>query len=178
MGQEPTAIIRCATPADLSQIVALDMEAFDPYGTAETPVTLAARQAVYPAGFLVAEEGDSIIGYGSSERWGHRREPALDEDPHQSHVPDGPIFCITGMAVRYSHQRQGWGTRLLHGLLSLAASEGCQGVILETSPARRFYERHGFTGTQKRVERDATLHVMWLSRLPTSAPSLPEGHTP
>ena len=95
--------IRPATQADLPDIVALDTEAFSPYGTAEDPQVIAARHAVFPEGMLVIEGEQRLIGYGSAEKWLTEREPALNEHPAATHHPTGQIFCITAMAVWPAH---------------------------------------------------------------------------
>ena len=61
--------IRPAYRADLPQVIQLDSAAFSPYGTAESPEVIRARQQVFPAGFVVAEADGRIIGYGSAEEW-------------------------------------------------------------------------------------------------------------
>lgn len=157
-------IIRQATEADLPAICAVDEEAFAPYGTAEEPSVFAARLAVFPAGFIVLEapvgDAPTILGYGCSEKWESEREPALGEDPAQTHHPDGRIFCITGMAVRRAHWRLGYGTALLERLLAIAHEQGCEAVMLETTHAVGLYARHGFVVTGQRTQGDVTLTVM------------------
>jgi N-acetylglutamate synthase-like GNAT family acetyltransferase len=84
----------------------------------------------------------------------------LGEDPAQTHVPNGRIFCITGMAVRRAHWRRGYGTALLERLLAIAQEQGCEQVVLETTHAVGLYARHGFVVTGQRTQRDVTLTVM------------------
>lgn len=88
--------LRNARPIDLPAIVDLDHEAFSPYGTAEAPEVFAQRLAVFPEGFIVAEDMGAIVAYGCSEKWRSLREPVMNEDPASSHDPAGTIFCITG----------------------------------------------------------------------------------
>ena len=95
MPMPPSFLIRPATPEDMPQVIQLDFEAFSPYGTAESPEIIRARQQVFPQGFIVAEKDGRIVGYGSSEKWSAMREPGLDENPYDTHDPNGPIFCIT-----------------------------------------------------------------------------------
>ncbi len=154
--------IRLATPADLPQVVQLDTEAFSPYGTAESPEIIHARQQVFPAGFVVAETEEGIIGYGSAEKWREVREPGLDENPLTTHAPDGRIFCITGMAVAEAFRGQGVGTALTQHLIETARRHHCTAIVLETTHAQAFYTRLGFHLLSERQERNVALTVMAL----------------
>ncbi len=166
---KPNIHIRQATPADLPQVIQLDHEAFGPYGTAESPEIIHARQQVFPKGFIVAEVSGRIIGYGSAEKWPDMREPGLDEDPRSVHDPQGRILNITGMAVQEAFQRQGVGAAMTQRLIRLARQHRCHTVILETTHARDFYRRLGFDAFSQRTERDVTLFIMTLA-LEESAP--------
>lgn len=158
--RESPLIIRVARAIDAPMAHAIDVEAFGPYGTAEKLDTLAARQQVFPDGFLIAEVTGEIVGYASSEKWLTERAPALDEPPSQTHSPNGSIFCITAMAVRRARQNHGIGTALLTALLDVAQAHQCKAVLLETTHAQHFYLHHGFQITQVRRERDVELSVM------------------
>ena len=154
--------IRPANRADLPQVIQLDSAAFSPYGTAESPDVIRARQQVFPAGFVVAEADGRIIGYGSAEKWREVREPGLDEDPRVTHVPDGPVFCITGMAVEEAFRGRGVGTAMTNHLIEAARRQHCTTVVLETTHAQTFYARLGFHVLTERQERGASLTVMAL----------------
>ena len=156
----PMFLIRPATPEDIPQVIQLDFEAFSPYGTAESPEIIRARQQVFPEGFVVAEVAGRIVGYGSSEKWSEMREPGLDENPYDTHDPNGPIFCITGMAVAEAHRGQGIGAAMTRYLLDVARAQACHTVTLETTHARAFYHRLGFETLTERQERGVQLYVM------------------
>ena len=96
--------IRQVQENDLPEVASLDYEAFSPYGTAENPETFSLRFKAFPSGFVVLIENGEIAAYGCSEKWLTEREPGLDENPLDTHKPDGRIFCITGMAVRIKHR--------------------------------------------------------------------------
>ena len=153
-------LIRPATPEDIPQVIQLDFEAFSPYGTAESPAIIRARQQVFPEGFVVAEIAGRIVGYGSSEKWSAMREPGLDENPYDTHDPNGPIFCITGMAVAEAHRGQGIGTAMTRRLIDIARAHGCTRVVLETTHAQAFYHRLGFETLAERHERGVQLYIM------------------
>ena len=131
---------------------------------------ITARHAVFPQGMLVIEREHMLIGYGSAEKWHLEREPVLNEHPADTHHPAGQILCITAMAIRPAYQRQGYGTALLQHFIEIARSHACRQIILETTHAQAFYERHGFQRIREREERGVTLSVLQLTlALPTEA---------
>lgn len=156
-------LIRLALPADLPQVAAIDYEAFSPYGTAESPDIFSARLSTFPDGFIVLESQGIVLGYGSSEKWLEEREPGLNEDPFDTHHPNGRIFCITAMAVRRAWQRQGLGTALLGQLFTIARRQACGQIVLETTHAQGFYAPHGFQVVRQRQEAGVTLSILRLA---------------
>lgn len=158
--------LRPATLADLPQIIALDRAIFGTYGADEDPAIIRARLEIFPAGCIVLEETKvergpaMILGYLTTEKWAARREPALDEDPHTTHAPNGRILNITTLAIHPAHQNRGLGQRLLDEAIAIARREGCEEIILETAHAERFYWRNGFTKSGERRQRGITLHIM------------------
>jgi ribosomal protein S18 acetylase RimI-like enzyme len=160
-------ILRPATRTDLPQIIALDQAIFGTYGANEDPAIIQARLEVFPSGCLVQEGiaatgARTVVGYLTTEQWATPREPALDEDPHQTHQPGGEILNITTLAVDPHYQNQGLGERLLKTAITLARQEGCRQIILETAHAERFYRRHGFEKLGERQQRGITLHILHL----------------
>jgi len=154
--------IRQAQETDIPQVARIDYEAFSPYGTAEKPETFALRFKAFPSGFIVLTEDDEIAGYGCSEKWLTEREPGLDENPLETHKPDGRIFCITGMAVHSKHRGKGYGLAILDRLIQIAKMENCAKIVLETTHAQGLYLKRGFKTIQSRSERGVTLDIMEL----------------
>ncbi|MEW5940435.1 MAG: GNAT family N-acetyltransferase [Chloroflexota bacterium] len=154
--------IRQAQERDLPIVADLDYEGFSPYGTQEKPETFALRLKAFPAGFIVLTEGGEIAAYGCSEKWTTEREPGLDENPLETHKPDGKIFCITGMAVRIEHRGKGYGLAVLNRLIQIARREHCAKIVLETTHAQGLYLKRGFKIARSRLERGVTLDVMAL----------------
>lgn len=158
--------LRPATLADLAAIVALDQAIFGAYGADEAPATIRARLAVFPAGCAVVEEdlpgsgSAAIVAYLTSEKWADLREPALDEDPHFTHHSHGQFLNITTLAVSPEHQGCGLGQRLLAHAVTIAHSEDCRAIVLETARAEQFYLRHGFVTTGQREQRGISLAIM------------------
>lgn len=154
--------IRQIQEADLLGVAHLDYEAFSPYGTEENPETFVLRFKAFPSGFVVLTEGNEIVAYGCSEKWLTEREPGLDENPLDTHKPDGKIFCITGMAVRVKHRGKGYGLAILDHLIQIAECEGCTKIILETTHAQGLYLKRNFKTIQSRNERGVSLDIMSL----------------
>ncbi len=160
------AQLRPATIADLPQIIALDQQIFGAYGADESPIVIAARLAVFPAGCVVLtadtaqNDKDAILGYLTTEKWATLREPTLDEDPKLTHQSTGTILNITTLAIAPSQQRKGLGVQLVTHAIALAQREGCTAIVLETAWAARFYEQHGFVKCGERRQRNILLHIM------------------
>ena len=153
-------MIRAAGIDDLTQVCEIDCDAFSPYGTAESPSIIAARLTAFAEGFVVAESRQTIIGYGSSEKWLDDRQPALNEDPSSTHHPSGQVFCVTAMAVRRAYQGLCCGTAILDHLITIARQHHCQSVTLETTHAQEFYLHRGFNEVGKRQHEGISLSIM------------------
>ena len=115
---------------DMPRILALEEELFPE--EAWTPEMFAAELA-QPASrrlYLVAEEGNTLIGYAGMMFTG------------------GPQADVVNRAVAPSRWSRGTGTALLTALVDEAARRGCTEVLLEVrednARARRLYLRQGF----------------------------------
>ena len=168
--------LRPAALEDWPAIAALDQEIFGAYGAQEEPAIIRSRLETFPQGCVLLEgrRGGSpfIAGYLTTEKWAALREPALDEDPQESHRPDGQVLNITTLAVAPACQNQGLGAALLDSAIAIARQEGCRQIILETAHAERFYLRHRFRRTGSRTERGIEMAIMVLD-LPDSGSSRP-----
>jgi ribosomal protein S18 acetylase RimI-like enzyme len=162
MRTPPDIKVRIARKKDIKSACDIDYEAFSPYGTAEMSSIIEARWKVFPQGFVVAETGDQVIGYGTSEKWISEREPVMDEDPSKSHYPEGRIFCITAMAVRQEWRACGVGTAILDSLIQIAKNEKCRVILLETTHAQNFYLKRGFRATSEREQMNTKLSILTL----------------
>lgn len=159
-------VIRPCTREDVSAVALIDHALFAPLGTAEEPEIFKKRFLAHPQGFFVAEVekneegGDGkVVGFATSERWTEEREPTMNEDPLETHHAEGKVLCITGMAVLEEFQGRAVGSRLLEKLICMAKEQHSEAIILETSRARRFYEKNGFHFVRER-EQWVTLSVM------------------
>ncbi len=155
--------IRPATLADFETICRLDREIFD-YGAAEDPAVIRARLEVFPAGCRILEWHETgeaaVAGYLTTEKWAAVREPALDENPRDTHDPQGRVLNITTLAIAPAYQNRQLGPVLLEEAFAIAGREGCEQIVLETAMARRWYLRHGFEQIGERDQRGFPLYIM------------------
>ena len=166
--EESLVVIRPCTREDVSVVALIDHALFSPLGTAEEPEIFAKRFSAHPEGFFVAEaqtneeggEGKVMVGFATSERWIEERDPTMNEDPLETYHPEGKVLCITGMAVLEEFQRKAVGSRLLEKLICMAKEQNIESIILETSRARRFYEKNGFHFVREKEQWGVTLSVM------------------
>ena len=161
--------LRQATIDDCAQIVALDQLIFGSYGAQEDPEIICARLTIFPAGCAVLEETYAtptgamqrqILGYLTTEKWSTIREPALDEDPYQTHQPTGTVLNVTTLAIAPDQQKRRLGGRLVDHAIAVARQEECTMIILETAHAEKFYQQHQFTKLGERQQRGILLHIM------------------
>jgi len=131
-GPRPRAsTLRPMRQADMPAIMALERELFP--DDAWTPEMFASEfaQSASRRLYLVAEEGDAVIGYAGMMFTG------------------GPQADVLTLAVDPAHWGRGAGTALLCALIDAAARRGHAEVVLEVRKdnprARRLYLRHGFT---------------------------------
>ncbi len=123
--------LRKMNRADMAGILALERELFPE--DAWTPEMFAAEfaQSASRRLYLVAEEGNALIGYAGMMFTG------------------GSQADVVTLAVRSARWGRGTGTALLTALIDAAAQRGYQEVLLEVREdnprARQLYLRHGFT---------------------------------
>jgi [ribosomal protein S18]-alanine N-acetyltransferase len=123
--------LREMTRADMPRIMALEQDLFP--DDAWTPEMFASEFAQSAARrlYLVAEEGDTVIGYAGMM------------------FPGGPAADVVTLGVDPGRWGRGIGTALLCALVDEAERRGCTEVLLEVREdnprARELYLRHGFT---------------------------------
>jgi ribosomal-protein-alanine N-acetyltransferase len=130
--QEPVGEVRLRemSRTDMPRILALEEELFPE--DAWTREMFASEFAQPPSRrlYLVAEAGDTLIGYAGMMFTG------------------GPQADVVTLAVDPAHWSRGTGTALLTALVDEAARRGCTEVLLEVrkdnARARRLYLREGF----------------------------------
>jgi ribosomal-protein-alanine N-acetyltransferase len=119
-------MIRLATAGDLPQIVRIEAQSFkDPY----SPLLLMNLLSLYPAGFLVAESHQGILGYTVLRIIGGK-----------GHI----IALATDKEVR----GKGVGSQLLKKALEYFKARSAKGAWLEVRTsnitAQNFYKKRGF----------------------------------
>jgi len=117
--------------ADMPGIMALEQELFPEDAWTAEMFASEFAQAASRRLYLVAEEGDTLIGYAGMMFTG------------------GPQADVVTLAVDPAHWGRGTGSALLTALLDEAGNRGCTEVLLEVREdnprARQLYLRHGFT---------------------------------
>lgn len=94
----------------------------------------------------IARDVDRIVGIAASSILPQEWEPSIGASP------------IPGLARQLDHlylDRSAWGTGLASGLLELALPghmDAYLWLVAGNDRARRFYERHGFTGEDRAYE--------------------------
>jgi ribosomal-protein-alanine N-acetyltransferase len=126
-----TVRLRPMSRADMPGIMALEQELFPEDAWTKE---MFAGEFAQPASrrlYLVAEEGNTLIGYAGMMFTG------------------GPQADVVTLAVDPAHWGRGAGTALLRALIDAADVRGCAEVLLEVREdnprARRLYQRNGFT---------------------------------
>jgi ribosomal-protein-alanine N-acetyltransferase len=123
-------------PEYLTQIKEIDRECFLEKGSFSKSYLLFLWKR-FPQGFLVAKEGEEILGYGICQKKGEK----------------GIIFSI---AVKRKWQNLGIGTKILENLLEILKKEGVKEILLHVREnnqrAISFYKNLGFE-IKERVER-------------------------
>ena len=122
--------IRPIKNTDFQQITQIEFESFsDPY-----PLYLFEYFADNASAlFLVAEEGESLLGYIIGEI-----------EQHRGH----PVGHLLSLAVRLEKRRQGIGLQLIRVLIEILKKKGCKNLVLEVRvsnySAKSFYQKQGF----------------------------------
>jgi [ribosomal protein S18]-alanine N-acetyltransferase len=129
--------LRLMAATDLARILALEQELFpeDAWSpemfTHEFTRTRSSPDQPASRYYLVAEEGNAIVGYSGML------------------FPSGDHADVLTLAVAPRHWGRGIGSALLSGLLSEAVRRGCAEVFLEVREdnprARNLYRRNDFT---------------------------------
>lgn len=135
--------VRAATEADVAAILALEAEAFplDPWSA--NLIGEGVAGLLPTVGLVVAGHDGRFAGYAVVS--------VVDVDAELQRI-----------AVPVPLRRAGVATALLEGVHAVAARGGATRLLLEVrednTPARRFYERHGFSelGQRARYYRDGT----------------------
>jgi ribosomal-protein-alanine N-acetyltransferase len=122
--------LREMTKADMPRILTLEQELFPDDAWTPEMFTAELAQSAARRLYLVAEDGDMLVGYAGMMFTG------------------GPEADVVTIGVDRSFWGRGTGTALLTALVSEAARRGCTEVLLEVREdnprARQLYLREGF----------------------------------
>ena len=136
--------IRQARPEDLPAIAALEARGFPP-AEAASPESFAARFAVFPHCFFVAEDDGAIVGHINGCMTDF--DTCRDELYHDAglHREEALHQAVFGLVVDPQRQHQGIGAALVRHFLEVARQRGKEDVVL-TCKERLipFYSSLGF----------------------------------
>ena len=136
--------IRQARPEDLPAIAALEARGFPP-AEAASPESFAARFAVFPHCFFVAEDDGAIVGHINGCMTDF--DTCRDELYHDAglHREEAPHQAVFGLVVDPQRQHQGIGAALVRHFLEVARQRGKEDVVLTCKePKIPFYARFGY----------------------------------
>ncbi len=121
--------IRQARPEDLPAIAALEARGFPP-AEAASPESFAARFAVFPHCFFVAEDDGAIVGHINGCMTDF--DTCRDELYHDAglHREEAPHQAVFGLVVDPQRQHQGIGAALVRHFLEVARQRGKEAVVL------------------------------------------------
>jgi ribosomal-protein-alanine N-acetyltransferase len=153
---KPGCLIRRATAADLPAVMRIETVSYNIF-TREAVEVYQERLAVFPEGFLVAEEGE-VVGALSSEIWRgtdadsfHAEQFSLGHSAAGRLDREGEALYLSSIALSPAARGRGIGKRLFRALPEYLRGEFPrlrETVLLvnETwSAARRLYQSEGFT---------------------------------
>lgn len=139
-----TITINPAQSQDLAQIMTIEKAGFTP-AEAATEASMAERIRLISDTFLVAKDGDTVLGYIVGPAFDQRY--LTDELFAQStpNRPTDPYQTVLSLAVSPQHQQGGLGSQLLTALAQVARRQHRQAITL-TCLQRLvpFYERNGY----------------------------------
>ena len=136
--------IRNATPADAAALAAVEA-ACCPAAEAASEAQIAARLAVFPEKFFLAEENGRVIGFIDGAVIDRPTlTDAMYEDP-ALHRPLGAWQAVYGLNTLPDCRRRGVAAALMNALLDAARAEGRRGAALTCKQALiPYYEKFGY----------------------------------
>lgn len=139
-----TITINPAQPQDLGQIMTIEKAGFTP-AEAATEASMAERIRLISDTFLVAKDGDTVLGYIVGPAFDQRY---LTDELFEKSTPNSPTDryqTVLSLAVGLDHQQGGLGSQLLTAFAQVARQQHRQAITL-TCLQRLvpFYERNGY----------------------------------
>lgn len=136
--------IRAAREEEVERIAEIEAICF-PEAEAAGLADFKERMKAFPENFLVAVDGDTIIGFINGC---NTDKPVLgDELYHDAtlHKPDGEIQTVFGLDVLPQYQHRGIGHQLMRAYIEHARTHGKKAVILTCKEQKiTFYESLGY----------------------------------
>ena len=139
-----TITINPAQPQNLGQIMTIEKAGFTP-AEAATEASMAERIRLISDTFLVAKDGDTVLGYIVGPAFDQRYLTDALFDKSTPNSPTDRYQTVLSLAVSPDHQQGGLGSQLLTALAQVARQQHRQAITL-TCLQRLvpFYERNGY----------------------------------
>ncbi|GGE30047.1 GNAT family N-acetyltransferase [Streptococcus himalayensis] len=138
--------IRQARIEDLAAIVAIERENFS-LEEAMSQEVLEAHLKHCKTSFLVAEEGNELLGYleGPVQRERHLKDLSFTVSVIDTSEQVGGYISITSLSISPTSQGSGIGKALINAMKAVATRDGRLGINLTCHDYLiAYYERHGF----------------------------------
>ena len=136
--------IRQATRNDLREIAEIESICF-PLAEAASKEAIYERFEVFGENFLVATEGEKIVGFINGCTTDKLELPDELYSDTSLHKPDGDYQTLFGLDVLPEYRRQGIAGKLLRSLIDLSKKRGKKGMVLTCKDHLiKFYESNGF----------------------------------
>ncbi len=152
-------VIRKGTMADLEAVAAVEAECF-PAAEAATKDSFRARLSAYPSHFLLAFEGNTLVGFIDGMV---TDAPDLTDDMYdqaEMHNEAGAWQMIFGLNTIPEKRRHGIAGQLIHAFLDMAREEGRKGVVL-TCKDRLVHYYAGFGFQDEGISGSTHGGVVW-----------------
>lgn len=130
--------------ADLPAVVAIEWAGFSP-AVAGTPSAFQDRLNKLPDTFLVAKDGDQVVGFIVGPAVNTQ---VIDDQMYETaptNLPTGGYQLVLSLAVAPAYRRKDVGSKLLDALARQARASKLQAIVLDSLAKNvPFYEHNGF----------------------------------
>jgi ribosomal protein S18 acetylase RimI-like enzyme len=130
--------------ADLPAVVAIERAGFSP-AEAGTPAAFQDRLNKLPDTFLVAKDGDRVVGFIVGPAVNTR---VIDDQMYETaptNLPTGGYQLVLSLATAPAYRGKGVGSKLLSALAQVARASKREAIVLDSLAKNvSFYEHNGF----------------------------------
>lgn len=129
---------------DIDQLLQFEAEIF-PVHSRERKDVFESRLTLYPEGCFKLMEGNTAIGYMTTELWDEVHDMPINRRAEVCHTPNGHIVFVSSLGISPEFQGGGRGTFFMKEFIRMMKEREFQAIYLRPmKKAIRFYERLGF----------------------------------